>query len=114
MIPSHRRVPGDPAAVSTPGDSSNGLGVHDSPIFWGGVSWNPTPPEIPMVMSDTGPAEALNDVVRLLLFAGVSWRPSIGAMKISHDVMSVPGRLAPVAPFVVIVPKIVYPFWAAG
>jgi hypothetical protein len=33
---------------------------------------------------------------------------------ISHEIMSVEGRNVPVAPFVVIVPEIVYPSWAAG
>ena len=33
---------------------------------------------------------------------------------ISHDVMSGAGSRVPVAPFVVIVPDTVYPFWSVG
>jgi hypothetical protein len=59
---------------------------------------------------------ASNAIVKLVESDGVSVATVVlpNDMVMSHDVISVPGRAVPVAPFVVIVPVTVYPFWSVG
>ncbi len=103
----HNDVLFKPAAYSVPPPSNHWMSVRDS-VLKSSESVNvPTEIEVRVASNKLWIPEELVGVSSMV---GVP----LFVMKMSHDVMSVPGSIVPVEPSVVIVPVTLYPFWRVG